>query len=369
MSRSELEAAWNRWLEAQQQALDLVNGAGRNSPLEIVEGYRYVTRLSALALSVYTECDDPLWPRFELQLDPHARKFACDSPDTIYWRAPVSASHQYRVTGRVGNSPYTAIALQSDLFTGRSGRKGTLAQYSLDDFAIGDDGCFALALGGPKQVGNWIALPDDISDILVRQTVWDQSERDRAVMHIERISGEAGTRPPLTEQQWIGGLRKASLFLPSCISTFLAMAGDWSRYVNCFKHQPSARDRRHEAGGDPHVDYFQGGWKLAPDEALLIEFTPIREYRLWSFVACNWWSESLDYSGGASVATNSRKATIGTNGRVRLILSEEDPRQPNWIATTGHPEGLMLLRWLLAIEPPMPTTRVVRMSDLRSGEP
>jgi hypothetical protein len=369
VSRNELDAAWNGWLQAQQQALDVVNGAGRSSPLEIAEGYRYVTRLSALALSIYVECDDPLWPRFEMQLDPHARKFACDSPDTIYWRAAVSASQQYRVTGRVGASPYTAIALQSDLYTGRPGRKGTLAQYSLDDFAIGEDGRFELALGGAQQTGNWIALPEDVSDILVRQTVLHPTERDRAVMHIERTSGEPGSRPPLTEQQWIDGLRKASLFLPNCIRMFLAMAGNWSQYVNAFKHQPSARNRRDEAGGDPHVDYFQGSWKLAPDEALLIEFTPPGEYRLWSFVACNWWSESLDYSGGASVATNSRKAAVGADGRVRLILSEQDPRQPNWIATTGHREGLMLLRWLLAESPAMPTTRVVRMADLRAGLP
>jgi hypothetical protein len=368
MTRSEMLDAWNGWLQAQQQALDLVNGAGRTSELEIAEGYRYVTRLSALALETYVEADDPLWPRFVLQLDPHTRKFACDSPDTVYWRAPVAGGEQYRVRGRVGASPYTAIALQSDMYTGRAGRRGTLAQYSLDDFTIGGDGGFELTLGGAPQPGNWIALPHDVTDILVRQTVLDSAARDSAAIEIERLTDEFGPRPPLTRRQWIDGLRKASLFLPNCISMFLAMAGTWSRHVNSFRHQPSARNRRDEAGGDPHVDYFQGSWRLEPREALLIEFTPVREFRLWSFVACNWWSESLDYAGGANVATNSRKATVDVDGRVRLIVSEHDPLQPNWIATTGHREGLMLLRWLLAEQPPeMPGTRVVALSELRAG--
>ena len=369
MARTALDEAWQGWLEAQQRALDLVKGAAPQTPLDVVEGYRYVTRLSALALTVYVECDDPLWPRFELQLDAHARKFACDSPDTIYWRAPVAATERYRVTGRAGSSPYTAIAIQSDLYTGRSGRKGTLAQYALDDFAIGADGSFELLLGGARVGRNWIALPEEASDVLVRQTVLDAADRETASMHIERLSASPGVRPALTDVQWIEGLRKASAFLPNCIAMFLAMAANWAKHVNGFRYQPSSRNKRDAEGGDPHVDYFQGYWRLEPGEALLIEFTPVPTYRFWSFVACNVWSESLDYSGGARVATNNHKATPGADGRVRLVLCAEDPHQPNWIATTGHREGLMLLRWLLASDPPpQPVTRVVRVVDLESGQ-
>jgi len=69
------------------------------------------------------------------------------------------------------------------------------------------------------------------------------------------------------------------------------------------------------------------------------------------------------------VATNNHKAAPGADGRVRLVLCAEDPHQPNWIATTGHREGLMLLRWLLASDPPpQPVTRVVRVVDLESGQ-
>ena len=188
-------------------------------------------------------------------------------------------------------------------------------------------------------------------------------------MRIERLADNPGVRPALTEAQWIEGLRKASAFLPNCIAMFLGMAANWAKHVNGFRYQPSSRNKRDAAGGDPHVDYFQGYWTLEPGEALLIEFTPVAAYRCWSFVACNVWSESLDYSGGAPVATNNHKATPNADGSVRLVLCAEDPHQPNWIATTGHREGLMLLRWLLASEPPTPpVTRVVRVADLESGQ-
>jgi len=368
VSRAALDDAWKEWLVAQQRALELIQGAALDAPLDIVEGYRYVSRLAALALTIYVECDDPLWPRFELQLDPYARKFACDSPDTIYWRAPVSSRERYRVTGFAGDAPYTAIALQSDLYTGRTGRKGTLAQYSLDELSVGADGIFELTLGVEAGGPNPIALPDDVSDILIRQTVLDPSDRARAWVRIERLGGAPGPRPALTDAEWIEGMRKASLFLPSCIAMFLTMGRNWGRHVNAFRYQPARRNKQDAEGGDPHVDYFQGCWKLASGEALSIEFTPVREFRLWSFVACNSWSESLDYSGGWPVATNDRKALRDAEGRIRLILSDEDPGHPNWISTTGHREGLMLLRWLLATEPPaMPVTRVVRVDDIRAG--
>jgi hypothetical protein len=368
MSPVTMEEAFAGWLAAQQKARDMVLGAARSSALDRVEGIRYVTRITAIALSIYVENDDPMWPRLDRNLDEHARKFACDSPDTIYLRSAVAPTECYRLWGNAGQSPYTAIAIEADLYSNRPGRKGTLAQYALDEFEVAADGRFEIMLGGPRRPRNWIELPPDATNILLRQTFETASNRASAHVDIERLSGPRLARPPLTEAEFVEGLRKASLFVTNCIGMFMAMAGVWAQHLNGFRFHGSSKDKKDDQGGDPHVDYFQGYWKLAPDEALVIEFVPVPRYRFWSFMLSNYWSESFNYRDLDNVATNHRKAVAGPDGVIRLVVAHRDPGAPNWISAAGHAEGLMLLRWVLAEERPTPpVTRVVPLQSLARG--
>ena len=55
------------------------------------------------------------------------------------------------------------------------------------------------------------------------------------------------------------------------------------------------------------------------------------------------------------------------DGSVRLIVAHEDPGVGNWLDTAGHRRGTMCLRWIRASAHPHPTTRVVKLRDVRTN--
>ncbi|HRZ21736.1 MAG TPA: hypothetical protein P5184_08720, partial [Bacteroidales bacterium] len=97
------------------------------------------------------------------------------------------------------------------------------------------------------------------------------------------------------------------------------------------------------AGGDAGITYYHSHWRLAPDEALVIEVTP-PECESWNFQLNNYWMESLDYRY-FRICINKHSAVYRTDGSVQVVVSHSDPGMPNWIDTCGHLEGTMCWRW------------------------
>jgi hypothetical protein len=131
--------------------------------------------------------------------------------------------------------------------------------------------------------------------------------------------------------------------------------------VNAF-HLPSEDDHR-RLGGDPNIRLWLGTWRLAPDEALVVEATPPKCH-YWNFQLANVWAESLD-SRFQRVHLNSSQAAYRGDGSFELVVAHRDPGHPNWISTAGHEHGTMGLRWVLADAHPEPRTRVVKLAELR----
>jgi hypothetical protein len=72
----------------------------------------------------------------------------------------------------------------------------------------------------------------------------------------------------------------------------------------------------------------------------------------------NPWAESYDYRF-AETCTNNVRAGRDADGAWTLVIAPSDPGVPNWLDTGGRREGQMLLRWVLADRPPLPTCELV----------
>ena len=85
MRDERLDAAFEAWVAAQTAALDVVRQATEvpESDVDLAEGYRWVTRLSRLALEWIVERSDPLHPRL-FTLQDNYRKLLVDNPDVHY---------------------------------------------------------------------------------------------------------------------------------------------------------------------------------------------------------------------------------------------------------------------------------------------
>ena len=85
MQDDRLDKAFEAWVQAQKAALDVVRTATGvpETDVEIAEGYRWVTRLSRLALDWIVEGSDPLHPQI-FTLQDEYKKLLVDNPDVHY---------------------------------------------------------------------------------------------------------------------------------------------------------------------------------------------------------------------------------------------------------------------------------------------
>ncbi len=77
------------------------------------------------------------------------------------------------------------------------------------------------------------------------------------------------------------------------------------------------------------------------------------------------WLESGDMAN-RQVSLAGHQVHVDDDGRLRVVLSAQDPGVPNWIDTEGRPSGLVYWRFLLPEgEIETPRARVVALSELR----
>jgi hypothetical protein len=108
--------------------------------------------------------------------------------------------------------------------------------------------------------------------------------------------------------------------------------------------------------------YCMGRWRLSPGERLAIETTPI-PCGYWGLQAWNRWGQSLAHSfddaNHRRQIINHETAVLRPDGSVRVVLSDRDPGEPNWLDTCGFSEGVLIFRYLYPeTKPERPRTEV-----------
>jgi len=119
-------------------------------------------------------------------------------------------------------------------------------------------------------------------------------------------------------------------------------------------------------GGGQATNVYSGGvFDLGPDEALLIENAVPVVPQYSGFHLSNLWGESLDFANHQS-SLNIFQAEADADGVRRYVIAHRDPGVPNWVDTTGLPQGFLTFRWAYSELPPqLPTVKVTKV---REGE-
>jgi hypothetical protein len=351
-------AAWADFCDTLKRAGEVVlRERSPRDPLDRAEGFRYLTRLTRVALESFIEYADPAAP--VLRRPAHETvKIGADNPDNYYQSAAISGAHEYRLWGTRGTIYYLGFGTYVGRYGG-GGRMGQSGYLEGRDLRLGPGGSFEIVLSCEPRPGNWLRMEPDTSSLIVRQTFRDRATETIADLHIDRLGGE--TRPaPVTPELIDRGLVAAASYVAGTAALFADWAEGFARHPNELRLLDPAVARA--AHGDPNICYYHGYWELAPDQALVIEATPPRcDY--WNFQLNNYWMESLDYRYHP-IAVNHHGARRRDDGSVRIVVAGADPGVDNWIDTAGHRRGTMCWRWIRADSHPEPATRVVKLADL-----
>jgi hypothetical protein len=372
---SRLDAAWKTFIDSQEAAINTVRTA-ENVPrteVDVAEGYRWVTRLVSLAQEWFIEKSDPLHPQlFEAQTA--YRKLLVDNPDVRYGFCALDETRTYRLHGKRGGAAYVGLTFGTPVGKGAiGGRTGTTLQVHLDQYEIGPDGEVDILMVPEGQVTeprpvNLIELPPGTGQVAVRETFFERFRDEQSDLRIELV-GDAPL--PIAETEELAQkIEFAGIFVQFVAATAVNM---WHDTVDNVNHlggvdgavHVAAQDDEIRSHSDAEMTYHGGRWVLGEDEALVVTVhDPPTDFVYWGLTTATAWMESIDYRY-TPTNLNNHTAKRSPDGDWQLVISPRDPGVPNWINTQGRREGYMIVRWVLADNPPHPTCKLVRIDSLR----
>jgi hypothetical protein len=407
-ARDQLRAAWDEMLAELAEARDAIDRPERmpppQSPRNLAEGYRYLAGFLHGAVERAFHAD-PRFPfvRHAIQI---VNKATIDNADAIYFVAPIDGGASYRLRGQAadhrhwrGEAPaasgrkapqYLIFECSDGCLAGDSGslaelRPGVKAQTGrLDssELLVAADGSFEILLAPsrpPGHRGNFIATrrrttrpnPDTPDASLDRSACWlsgrqlfyDWEREDPVPLTLTQLGCE-GAHPaaydPATaaaQLRQMGALVRGQMhfwneFYSVLLETYGKRDGsDGERFMprNALNAVNAASGA---TGGGQSTNLYAGGvYELAPDEALLVESRVSVEPQYIGMVLSNLWGESHDFANHQS-SLNGFQTERDPDGALRWVIAHRDPGVPNWLDTTGHPEGFLSPRWSYSATPP-----------------
>jgi hypothetical protein len=316
------------------------------------EGLRYLSRLLRIGLIQNLEAADPDFPVFYRPSD-EITKFGGDSPDNVYWSAMVRGTNDYVIRGTRGGAFYFSIGAK--IFRAHLDQT-VVSTGELTDKTLQCDakGAFEIIASSKPQPGNWLRMEADTNFLLIRQTRLDHKSEVPGTFHIERIGGDT-TPAPLAGEVVRAALMRTAGFVIGNSQKF----ADWLPVFqkNTNQMEDVGQEWFWKQGGDSLLSYLWGYFKLRPNQAWVLDFTP-PPGPYWSFSLYNVWAESLDYRY-RPVTVNKHSAKLNADGSVTMVVSPARLDFGNWLDTAGHLEGMALYRGMEIEAVPQVTCRVI----------
>ncbi len=373
-TQERLDAAWKVWIDSQEAAVETVRSAEGvpRTETDVAEGYRWVTRLASLAQEWFIEKSDPLHPQL-FQAQTEYRKLLVDNPDVRYGFCTLDDTRSYRLTGRRGQAAYVGLTFGTPVGKGAvGGRTGTTVQAHLDQFDLGPSGEVDILIAPHDRMpdpapNNSIVLEPGTGQLAVRETFFDRRHDQPADLRIDLLDNVPP--PNLGAEELAAKMEFAGLFVQFVATTAVNMWRDTASNINSFggtagaKHV-AAQDDEVRSHSNAEMTYHGGRWVLGEGEALVVTVhDPPTAFLYWGLTTTTAWMESLDYRY-ATTNLNNHSALRSEDGDWRLVISPTDPGVPNWLDTGGRREGYMIVRWVLADDPPHPTCELVPVGEL-----
>ncbi|MGE0387551.1 MAG: hypothetical protein AB7Q97_22710 [Gammaproteobacteria bacterium] len=348
--------AWTAFCDRLKDAGHLIlSQPGAEEDLYQAETLRYFARELRAALDWDLDNADPDFPRFTRNDDSGSGPTGPNLDNNYYFaRVRGDASYRVRIDTRTID----------DIIIGISNAQWrNYGDFSLGDFQVGADGILEITAAPERVAGNWIAMPADAMRLAIRVYYHDWARDRPPDLTIERIGAEGAPPPPAAAD----------------IAERLAAINDYLEnnpygyplFQLAYADQIPPNVMRPPVaipGGGGAIQYGITRFRLAPDEALLIE-SDVPRARYWGFHTYTMpWYSQIDVANRIT-ALNDRQSRIDADGRVRYVVAHADPGVQNWLDTGGYPTGSVFYRWIWSQDAPAPESRVVPLAQVRAHLP
>ena len=357
----------DRLAEAMKYALQkqMEGLPGDDRELNAHEAVRHVIRNLSMGHASYMEAD---WLNPELtRMSATGRiQFQLPSVDCVYHTALLHGDHRYRLQGYRG----TAYVFQLTTYRGNAAElvdwKTWCVANNFDEpkLAPGRRIDVVFSRVKPDDLGEdalWMEIPDGVCELHLRQYYADWEREEPADLVIFR---EAQTFPAPVLTQELAETRFHRLV------NFLRVHADFAR-AGVQAHldaDPYEVPELVVPGAFEGVRYFNGHFRCAPDQAVIIEAQDPQSL-YWNFELVNLQWEPGDFWTRLS-SYNMSQVRTDPDGKVRLVASWKDPGCANWLDCSGRALTLFAFRFFRAQSDPMkPRLRIVPLSELHDHLP
>lgn len=372
-----LRGAWHDFCERLKQAGDLAfKDANPADPLMRADAMRFLTQNLGQAFPLALETKDPAFPQIHYFTHP-TMKLGGDVSDFTYRQAWISGEHAYRITGRKGTARWFNLTVQGpkpDRIPGTDWPPlhepfGDIPEANIlgSQIQTDADGSFELFIGGEPRDHNWVPTTPGSRKLFIREA-FDAWYETPTTLTIERI-GMDGPRPLPTAERMAEAMAWAGDFA-------FGLMRDWPEHACmtsggvCDPNQPNVfpADKAANSADDAKRGRMAASmvWKLAPDEALIVEMDWHDGF--WLFGMGCVFAQSMDFLH-RPVSYSPARTKVDGDGVVRLVIAHDDPGVHNWLDSQGMPAGNLGYRNLMSQNPATFRTRLVKRADLMAHLP
>lgn len=255
-----------------------------------------------------------------------------DNPDAIYFNAYLAPGASYVVSGVRGTTTDLSFQIMDGSYTAE-GAPNTVAAFDDRELDIREDGTFEWRFGPELGLGKG-------STLIVREVYDDWTTEERGQLRLQRLDTAGVPRGPLDPARVEKRYAVAAKLLTGRIRTWFAFP-EWFTYkepVNTLTAPAST------PGGLASQFSSIGHYDLGDDQAMVVT-VPVCEAAPYQAIQIgSRWYVSTDYEHHQTSLTRAQ-SHADPDGCLRYVISERNPGVANWLETTGHAQGVMMLRW------------------------
>lgn len=357
---------WRRFtdaLAAAGTAIFAQESASRDEAQQVEITEAMVNALLVAAMA-YTSADRDR-PEFTPVLNSGIRRAATNA-DTVYLMALVNGAGRYRILGRRG----TVSIMHVQVFAGSMGLSPISSRCELvvPPTPTGGDGNFEILLSGERPEGYeglWLQLDPALAEQFV------------AVRYVARDWGNE-IDPQIAIEPLHCSIRKVRTNPTDLIGRLQTMAA----YVKGVTEEQMTIQRNQLAlstvtndvfdvsGTMPVIAvqaYSHGLIDIGPDEAWIAECEVPAGLQYWAVQLMDFAYNTLEFPF-RHCSFNSDFGMIDSDGKLRIVVCDEDPGVLNWLDKQGYGKVQFRGRWFGSAHPTI-RTKVVPLRELRDHLP